>query len=175
MEEAIKPTQDLTVVDEDAEVETLPHSSFDSEANRLGQSFVGRLEEQQKVHDWLQSHLDKTDVAQVAFVGGGPGIGKSHLLAKVVADLLELGNTPYYHRFREGDARNSEKAFIENLYAYCHNRGLITEDAAETAGSMEVKDREDAIAVACKNLPPGARPSLSSSMGWMKCSHMMPS
>lgn len=57
-------------------------------------------------------------MARLGWVFGGPGLGKSLLMAKAASDL---GNSKpeqqwvYYHRFRAGDARNSLRAFLNGL------------------------------------------------------------
>lgn len=76
-------------------------------------SIVGRREELETVKQWLKNR--KSQVRNVGWIQGPPGIGKSVLMAKVAADASHAPagrQGVFYHRFRAGDARNSIRAFL---------------------------------------------------------------
>ena len=94
---------------------------FLREARVLQEDLVGRVDEVAALKGWLKGRDTRQDgVASLGWVFGGPGLGKSLLMAKAAADLG--GSKPeqqglYYHRFRAGDARNSLRAFLRGLRA----------------------------------------------------------
>ncbi len=76
---------------------------------------VGRTAEIEQAKAWLKGRNPRTDgVKRVGYIAGGPGIGKSAVVAKLAAmaagDPKKQG--AFYHRFRAGDARCSREAFL---------------------------------------------------------------
>jgi len=71
------------------------------------------------VKNWLKGRDGREEYKpSLGWLHGGPGLGKSLLVAKLVTDVA---NAPvnrqglYYHRFRSGDARNSRRFFLLGL------------------------------------------------------------
>ncbi|WP_295387747.1 NACHT domain-containing protein [uncultured Thiodictyon sp.] len=96
-------------------------TDFLREARVLQEDLVGRVAELAALKTWLKGRdTRREDVAGLGLVFGGPGVGKSLLMARLAADL---GNSKpeqqglYYHRFRAGDARNNTRAFLLGLLA----------------------------------------------------------
>ena len=93
---------------------------FLREARILQEDLIGRAAELDVLRDWLRGRDSRQPgVAGLGLLLGGPGVGKSLLMARLARDL---GNAPaarqrvYYHRFRAGDARNSLRAFLQGLW-----------------------------------------------------------
>ena len=92
---------------------------FLREAREEQEDLVGRVAELATLKRWLKGRDTRREgVAALGWVFGGPGLGKSLLMAKAAADLG--GSKPeqqglYYHRFRAGDGRNSLRAFLRGL------------------------------------------------------------
>lgn len=101
--------------------EGLRWDDFLREARVLAEDLIGRAAELATLKTWLKGRDTREQgVAGLGLVTGGPGVGKSLLMARLAADL---GNAKpgqqglYYHRFRAGDARNSTRAFVQGLLA----------------------------------------------------------
>ena len=94
---------------------------FLREARVLQEDLVGRADELTALKGWLKGRDTRRDgVASLGWVFGGPGLGKSLLMARAAADLGDSKPERqglYYHRFRAGDARNSLRAFLRGLLA----------------------------------------------------------
>jgi hypothetical protein len=94
---------------------------FLREARVLQEDLVGRADELAALKGWLKGRDTRQDgVASLGWVFGGPGLGKSLLMAKAAADLGDSKPERqglYYHRFRAGDARNSLRVFLRGLLA----------------------------------------------------------
>lgn len=89
---------------------------FLREARLISEDLVGRQEELSTVKRWLKSRKISGDENVIGWISGGPGSGKSLLMARLASDY---GNSShrgfYYHRFRGGDGRNSIRVFLELL------------------------------------------------------------
>lgn len=91
---------------------------FLREARVLGEDLVGRRAELREAKQWLKGRTGRDGAAGIGWIEGGPGLGKSTLMARFASDV---SNAPahrqgvYVHRFRAGDARNSRRAFLQLL------------------------------------------------------------
>jgi WD40 repeat protein len=94
---------------------------FLREARVLQEDLIGRADELTALKGWLKGRDTRQDgVASLGWVFGGPGLGKSLLMARAAADLGDSKPERqglYYHRFRAGDARNSLRVFLRGLLA----------------------------------------------------------
>lgn len=86
------------------------------EAKYLKEELIGRREELKTIKKWIKS-IDAFDEDHTCgFIHGGPGLGKSMLMASAAADLSNDNiHRLFYYRFRGGDARNSKYWFIKLL------------------------------------------------------------
>ena len=93
--------------------------SFLQEARIQSEDLIGRKSEIKAVKSWEKSMDSFDDKAQrLAWIVGGPGSGKSLLMSKLAANRSNSGqNGLYFHRFRVGDSRNSERSFLRLLRA----------------------------------------------------------
>jgi WD40 repeat protein len=134
---------------------------FLREARVLGEDLVGRAAERAVLRDWLKGRDTRQEgVAGIGLVTGGPGVGKSLLMARLATDQ---GNARpqrqalYYHRFRAGDARNSTRAFLLGLLAALDDWPVLpTAGAADDSGDTDQDLLETARArlAAVAGLPP---------------------
>jgi WD40 repeat protein len=89
------------------------------EARVVAEDLVGRQSELATAKAWLKS-VDPHDSAgvRIGWISGGPGVGKSILMARLAADYENPKHRGLFvHRFRGGDARNSRRAFLRLLQA----------------------------------------------------------
>ncbi len=84
---------------------------------------VGRDEEVVTITAWLlRSKLQQGNEAKIGVIFGGPGLGKSLLMAKIVTDLdvpeddhVSTASDFYFHRFRRGTEGNVPDDFYAGL------------------------------------------------------------
>jgi hypothetical protein len=90
-------------------------------AEAMVEEMVGRRQELEIAKDWLQRRDGRTQgAARVGWISGGPGMGKSMLVARVAGDLSHAPADRqglFFHRFRAGDGRNSRSSFLRLLQA----------------------------------------------------------
>ena len=137
-------------------------TDFLREARVLAEDLVGRAGEIKSLKEWLKGPDTRQEgVASLGLLFGGPGIGKSLLMARLAVDL---GNSKpeqqglYYHRFRAGDARNNTRAFLLGLLAALADWAPLPapptadDEASDTDQALLETVRERLAAVA--DLPP---------------------
>lgn len=94
---------------------------FLRQARIIQEDMVGRAAERGVLKAWLKERDPRQpEVTRIGLVLGGPGVGKSLLMARLAADLSNakpehLGL--YYYQFHAGDAGNSPHAFLSGLLA----------------------------------------------------------
>jgi len=94
---------------------------FIREARLMAEDMVGRANELQIVKAWLRSREPRDESSpRLGWISGGPGVGKSMLMARLAVDY---SNTPrdrrgiFFHRFQRGDSRNNRRSFLQSLQA----------------------------------------------------------
>jgi hypothetical protein len=93
--------------------------AFLREARAMRGDLVGRTRELATLKEWCKAK-QKLGGAWIGWVGGGPGFGKSMLMACLAVDASNGRTGVYYHRFRSGDARNSRADFLDLLRQGLH-------------------------------------------------------
>ena len=132
------------------------------EARVVAEDQVGRVEEVTAVKAWVKACNPRKDGAvRVGVVLGGPGVGKSMLMARLAQDL---SNTPparagmYFHRFRGGDTRNNRRAFmqmfLEALMAWEPLRAVVDTPARGNEDKQELEEEVKARLKAIAGLTP---------------------
>jgi WD40 repeat protein len=110
---------------------------FLREARIEAEELVGRRDELQAAKHWLDRRRPRdAGSALLGWVFGGPGTGKSKLMARLAAD--SSNSSPalrgvFYHRFRAGDGRNSRGAFLRLLQLALWNWEPLRASTAEPA------------------------------------------
>ncbi len=105
---------DATDLDEES-------TGFVAEAQTLAEELVGRGEELERGWSWLLARRPWDDRTRTGWIGAGPGVGKSMLMACLACRwAARAEDNPrhrglYLHRFRAGDARNNLRAFLAGL------------------------------------------------------------
>ena len=120
------------------------YDDFVREARLQSTDLIGRAAELARAKAWLKSRDPYGDAPRVGWISAGPGVGKSMLMARLVADYdngekqqARGGRGLYYHRFRGGDARNDRRSFLRHLQAALlawQPIAAVTEPPAEDAG-----------------------------------------
>jgi hypothetical protein len=92
---------------------------FIREARIISEDLVGRQDELKIIKNWLKTR-ESFDLFSIktGWVSGGPGIGKSLLISKIVADYSNASSKNkgiFYFRFRGGDSRNNRITFLNNF------------------------------------------------------------
>ncbi len=116
------------------------------EARVLAEDLVGRGHELARLKAWLKGRQPRDgDMPRVGWVWGGPGVGKSMLMARVASDYDQPAHRGlFYHRFRGGDARNSRKWFLrllqEALWGWAPLAALTEAPTAEVGDGKALED-----------------------------------
>ena len=93
------------------------YKDFLKEAQYLKEELIGRTNEIKKIKQWLKevNPFDKS-TTNCKLIYGGPGLGKSMLMAKIASDSSNNSiHHTFYYRFRSGDIRNSKHWFLKLL------------------------------------------------------------
>lgn len=92
------------------------HNDFLREARYLKEELIGRREEIAIIKNWFKTVDGFDDEEDCRYIHGGPGLGKSMIVASIVSDISnDKNHHTFYHRFRGGDARNSKYWFVKLL------------------------------------------------------------
>jgi len=92
------------------------HDDFLKEARYLKEELIGRVDEIKTIKTWIKTVDGFDDKIDCTYIYGGPGLGKSMLMASVASDLSnDKHNHIFYYRFRGGDARNNKQTFVKLL------------------------------------------------------------
>lgn len=96
-------------------------SDFLRQARIVQEDLVGRTAERAVLKAWLKDRdTRQPEVTRIGLMLGGPGIGKSLLMARLAADI---GNSRpdqlglFFYQFHAGDTLNSPRAFFSGLLA----------------------------------------------------------
>ena len=91
---------------------------FVQDARQQARHLIGRTHEIAQAKEWLKSRDPRGLAPRVGWISAGPGVGKSMLMARLVADYVKgTDKGIYYHRFRGGDGRNDRRSFLRLLQA----------------------------------------------------------
>lgn len=91
------------------------YKDFLVEAKYLKEELIGRVEEIKSIKNWIKN-VDAFSDDKCRLIYGGPGLGKSMIMASVVTDISNDSNHhTFYYRFRGGDGRNSKFWFLKLL------------------------------------------------------------
>ena len=85
---------------------------------RLGcEDLIGRNDEIKAIKAWLKSRDSfNAEIPKSSWIYGGPGLGKSLLISKIVSDYCNSSSKYkgiFYFRFRGGDSRNNRISFLK--------------------------------------------------------------
>lgn len=90
---------------------------FIREARLASEDLVGRNDEIKAIKAWLKSRDSfNAEIPKSSWIYGGPGLGKSLLISKIVSDYCNSSSKYkgfFYFRFRGGDARNNRISFLK--------------------------------------------------------------
>jgi hypothetical protein len=90
---------------------------FIREARLASEDLVGRSDEVKAIKAWLKSRDSyNPEIPKTSWIYGGPGLGKSLLISKIVSDYCNSSSKYkglFYFRFRGGDARNNRISFLK--------------------------------------------------------------
>ena len=97
--------------------EDLLWDDFIREARLASEDLVGRNDEVKSIKAWLKSRDSfNSDIPKSSWIYGGPGLGKSLLISRIVSDYCNSSSKYkglFYYRFRGGDARNNRLSFLK--------------------------------------------------------------
>ena len=147
-----RPTKNTTVMPDG-----FAWDGFLQEAKGEAEDLVGRRTELERAKHWLKSRRpDEAGDARLGWIFGGPGTGKSKLMAQLAKAYAEptAQRGVFYHRFRAGDARNSRRSFLRLLQSALWNweplRAVTQEPAEDSSegGALEadILQRMQAVA-----------------------------
>ena len=92
------------------------HDDFLFEARYIKEELIGRIDEIATIKKWIQAVDGFDDELDCRFIYGGPGLGKSTLMASVAYNMSNhKKHHTFYYRFRGGDARNNKHSFVKLL------------------------------------------------------------
>lgn len=118
------------------------YKDFLVEARYLKEELIGRVDEIKTIKHWIKN-VDAFSDDKCRLIYGGPGLGKSMIMASVVADISnDLNHHMFYYRFRGGDGRNSKFWFLkllnDSLYSWDKLREICPEEPAKTSNSDDL-------------------------------------
>ena len=118
------------------------YKDFLVEAKYLKEELIGRVEEIKSIKDWIKN-VDAFSDDKCRLIYGGPGLGKSMIMASVVSDILnDLNHHTFYYRFRGGDGRNSKFWFLkllnDSLYSWDKLREIYPDEAVKSSNSDDL-------------------------------------
>lgn len=90
------------------------------EARELAQDLIGRDQELKTIKNWMKKRDPyNDDVPNIGWISGGPGLGKSMIMARVASDYASGKHRGFYfHKFGGGgNARSNRRAFLKLLEA----------------------------------------------------------
>ena len=133
-------TQDISSKPNPA-IEGFTWKDFTIEARVIAEELVGRADELHILKSWLKTRRSRgADRCRFGWLSGGPGTGKSMLMAYLAAAYDQPAHRRlFYHRFRGGDARNNRYTFLRLLYSALTSWGAL----AESEASADVQSLED--------------------------------
>lgn len=101
----------------------LPWDEALNEARNSAADLVGRDAEIKQLKAWLKAKdVYKEDQPRIGWLWGGPGFGKSIIMAKLAADYSSSNNRGlFFHRFRGGNPRTNKRNFLRFLLAALHS------------------------------------------------------
>ncbi len=86
---------------------------------RHAEELRGREVELHRIKAWLKSRRPRSSQSRrLGWIQGRPGVGKSMLMMRLVADYSHSPSYQkgiFFHRFRSGDSRNSRESFLRLL------------------------------------------------------------
>lgn len=87
------------------------------EARAVAEDLIGRDTEVKHIKKWLKSRAPyEIEQPNVGWVSGGPGLGKSMIMAKMAANYASGSQRGFYfHKFGSGNARNNRRTFLKLL------------------------------------------------------------
>jgi len=93
-------------------------NDFIVDAREESKKMVGRMKQLDAMKGWVKAR--DSQVTTALWIHGKPGMGKSMLVSRAVADWAngangDKSNGLYYHRFRAGDGRNNWRMFMKLL------------------------------------------------------------
>ncbi len=118
------------------------YKDFLVEAKYLKEELIGRVEEIKSIKSWIKS-ADAFSNDKCRLIYGGPGLGKSMIMASVVSDISnDLNHHTFYYRFRGGDGRNSKFWFLkllnDSLYSWNKLKEICSDEPAKTSNSDDL-------------------------------------
>ncbi len=87
------------------------------EARRRADELVGRRDELARIKAWLKARTPRdAETPRVGWLEGGPGIGKSLVMARIASDYgVQPHRGVFYHRFEAGTPTANRVAFLDAL------------------------------------------------------------
>ena len=97
----------------------LPWDEAITQARQMSADLIGREAELKQIKAWLKArdaHADERP--RLGWLSGGPGFGKSLLMARLAADYASSNNRGlFFHRFTGGAQRHQQRHFLRFLLA----------------------------------------------------------
>ncbi|NVZ08219.1 NACHT domain-containing protein [Allochromatium humboldtianum] len=122
-------------------------NAFLNEARILQEDFIGRAAEIDRIKTWMKGRdTRRNDVPPLGWLFGGPGVGKSLLMARLAYDFSNARPERqgiYYHRFRAGDGRNNTRDFLRGLLTALAQWSPLMASGSEE--HQETPEREQAL------------------------------
>ncbi len=129
--------------DDSASVDGVRWDDAVRDARVMSEDLVGRDQELSEVKKWLKSREPRDDEhARIGWIGGGPGLGKSMVMARLATDYSGSKHRGFFfHRFSSGSARSMRRSFLllleAALWAWAPLRAITEAPTAQ--------DGEDAL------------------------------